>query len=60
MPIIIDGRRYVVGRAAGSYVNVIVEGKEYHSFKRNKGPETDKNMQQRVQEAVTKLQQEKV
>ena len=60
MPITIDGRTYVVGKAVNSVVNVIVEGKEYHSFKRNKGPETDKNMQQRVQEAVTKLQHEKM
>ena len=50
MPIIIDGRSYIVGRAARSTATIIVdqETKWRYIITRNAGPESDARLQARV------------
>ena len=65
MPIMIDGRRYKVGKAAYSVANVFVDpdgsaSTWRHTFKRKDGPEKDALFQARVQAAVIKMRRAKV
>jgi hypothetical protein len=64
MPITIDGRKYNVGRAAGSFVNILVDPAVSASwrktYKRSAGPEHDASFQARVQAEVTRMQRDKV
>eukprot|EP00964_Phaeocystis_antarctica_P017464 scaffold9646_cov25-Phaeocystis_antarctica.AAC.1 len=64
MPIMIDGRRYKVGKAAYSCASILVDpdgsASWRHTFKRKDGPEKDALFQARVQAAVIKMRRDKV
>ena len=64
MPITIDGRKYNVGKAVGSVVNILVDPAVSVSwrktYRRRAGPEDDASLQARVQADVTRMQREKV
>ena len=59
MTIYIDGHPYYPGRAARSVANVVIVGKETHTFRLNRA-ESDAKMQTRVQERVATMQKLKV
>ena len=64
MPITVDGRKYRVGKAADSVVNILVDpdvsAPWRKTYKRRAGPEKDARLQARVQADVTQMQRDKV